>query len=115
MIAFRMSRRADMARHSANVRSRKMKILLIHEFFILYFDFLVKLNSYLKRIDPCDAEKLELYDTSHNISKLDSFQVFVKDCVRITRVKLKKLCYRTNGARAYAIELWTHQGDLRST
>ena len=54
---------------------------------------------------PCDTEKLELYDMSHIIPKLDSFQVFVKDCVRTTRVKLKKLCYRTNGTKAYTIEL----------
>ena len=50
-----------------------------------------------------DTEKLELYDTFHIFSKLDSFQVFVKDCVITTRVKLKKLCYRTNGAKAYAL------------
>ena len=42
---------------------------------------------------------------SHIIPKLDSFQVFVKDCVRTTRVKLKKLCYRTDGTKAYTIEL----------
>ena len=42
---------------------------------------------------------------SHIIPKLDSFQVFVKDCVRTTRVKLKKLCYRTVGTKAYTIEL----------
>ena len=54
---------------------------------------------------PCDTEKLELYDMSHIIPKLDSFQVFVKDCVRTTRVKLKKLCYRTDGTKAYTIEL----------
>ena len=35
MIAFRMSRRADVTRHSENVQGRKMKMLLIHEF--LYF------------------------------------------------------------------------------
>ena len=34
-IAFRRSRRANVARHSANVQGRKMKMLLIHEF--LYF------------------------------------------------------------------------------
>ena len=42
---------------------------------------------------------------SHIIPKLDPFQVFVKDCVRTTRVKLKKLCYRTDGTKAYTIEL----------
>ena len=52
---------------------------------------------------PCDTEKLEPYDMSHIIPKLDSFQVFVKDCVRTTRVKLKKLCYRTDGTKTMAL------------
>ena len=70
-----------------------------------YISFRFPCEIELRRIKnrQRDTEKLELYDTFHIFSKLDSFQVFVKDCVITTRVKLKKLCYRTNGAKAYAL------------
>ena len=59
MIAFCMSRRADVTRHSANVQGRKMKMLLIHEF--LYFTS-ISLRNWIatyKEYTLWDTEKLE--------------------------------------------------------